>query len=134
MSEQNTQTIVVKQTKSLAPLICGVIGFIVGIPAILCATICAAACAAGKAAMENSDTISLPASFWIFVLCWLAGFVLCFFAKSEKSKLTGALTLAAGVIIAIAMVLVANLFGIAAGILYIVSGFLAIANASRPAA
>lgn len=156
MNEQgNVQTVIMRQQqmKSGTPVICGSIGFLLGIPAILCATVCAAMCAGVTSAptlMVASDptflsdekvaeitaasaattgTLLLPVG--VFISFWILGFILCFFGKSDKSKITGILTILCGIVMGIPAVVLVNIMGIAAAVLYIISGGSAMSNANK---
>lgn len=154
MNDSNAQTIVISKTKSSVPVITGAIGFMLGIPAVLCATICAGACATlatAPVAIAASDpslakdpdviagatataaatgTLALP--IIAFIISWILGFILCFFGKCEHSKLTGLLTIFCGVGMGIPSVIMFNILGITAAILYVISGGSAISNSGRP--
>lgn len=154
MNNQNVQTIVMTKTKSSTAVITGAIGFMLGVPAVLCATVCAGICAgiaATPAAMVAADptlasdqtmvdaananaavvgTMALP--LMVFIVFWLLGFILCFFGKSSHSKATGILTILCGIGMGIPTVITFNILGMAAAMLYVISGGSAIGNASRP--
>lgn len=159
MNEQNVQKIISVKTKSSTPVITGAVGFMLGVPSVLCATICAGACAAAAAASDavvaaaataadpslandpdvaaastaaaaTAGALSLP--LLAFIVSWILGFILCFFGKSNHSKLTGLLTILCGVAMGIPMAITFNIFGLSAAILYVISGGSAIANASKP--
>ena len=160
MNQQTTSqhiTYKVQKTKSSAPVICGAIGFLLGLPGVLCATLCAAVVATASAApaaiiasdpkfaasMSTNDieaanavgvaaatTMGLP--LIVFISCWLLGFILCFFGKSGISKIAGILMILAGVGLGIPAAVLLNFFGLVAAILYIFAGGMAIAKASRP--
>lgn len=156
MNEKNVQKIISVKTKSSTPVITGAIGFMLGVPSVLCATICAGACAAAAAASDavvaaaadpslandtdvaaastaaaaTAGALSLP--LLAFIVSWILGFILCFFGKSNHSKLTGLLTILCGVAMGIPMAITFNIFGLSAAILYVISGGSAIANASKP--
>lgn len=156
-ASQNVKTIITKQykTKSSAPIIWGGIGFLMGIPAILCATVCAAVVAGAAsvpAAMAQDPTVAMTASdreaamaasatgaaasvlpLAILILTWLAGFILCFFAKSKYSNVTGILTILCSIGLGAVSIPFLDAPGFIAAILYVISGGLAISNASRPA-
>lgn len=127
-----TKTVIIQQ-KSNAPLICGVIGFILGIPAILCGAVCSSICSglASEVGSQSSTTGNLWLPFVVFFLSWIAGFVLSFFAKGKSSKRTGAFTILSGVIVMITGLLLGGFITIATGILYIISGGIAISNYSK---
>lgn len=133
MSDQNnTQP---KQVKTVGALICGILGFVFGIPATICTYLCNSAGSALGATGAGSTVLII-----LFAICWIAGFILCFYSKDAKSKQTGSLTLICGIVMAIAIFMffkevnAFSLMGAGAGVLYVISGFLAIGNASKPAA
>lgn len=137
-NENKPTTVVVQSGKSGAPLICGIIGFVLGIPAILCATVCAAICAGATASASQAsggsgaEGLSFVLPLLGFIATWIVGFVLSFFAKGPKSKKTGAITIVAGVAMMVFAIVFGGFLGIASGILYVISGGIAISNASKP--
>lgn len=125
--------------KSNVTLITGIIGFVLGIPNILCATICAAAAAVGAGVDEygnvsESDIEAAAAGagvlLWILVIIpTIVGFVTCFFGKSPKAKTTGIIMAICGALIAISGFFISWL-GLAVGALYIFGGVSSIKNSS----
>lgn len=136
MSENYTKIEVVQQ-KSNAPIICGTIGFVLSIPAILCSSICAGVCSGvtqaatlGTGEMERSGwEFFLPVA--VYSLSWIAGFILSFFSKGNNSNKTGAFTIIAGVVMMIAGLIMGSILGIISGILYVVSGGCSISNKKK---
>ena len=134
------QTIVVKQQKSIAPIILGVVGFILNVPGVVCAAACAGAgkgidrfanslleASGEKASQGGGFSFNL-----LMIVCWLLCFVLLFFGKSKMSKATGVLTIIASVFMVIFAFCSGNwFFGLAAAICYLIGGILSCANASR---
>ena len=127
--------------KSNLPLILGIIGFVLGIPNILCATICAAAAAVGASVDEygnfserDLDDAATGAGFllWILVIIpTIVGFVGCFFGKTPKAKTMGIVMIASGALIAISGFFISWL-GLAVGALYIVGGLKSMKNIEIP--
>ena len=123
--------------KSNLPLILGIIGFVLGIPNILCATICAAAASVGAGIDEYgnfsesaAESAATGAGFllWILVIIpTIVGFVGCFFGKSQKAKVMGIVMCVAGALIAISGLWISWL-GLAVGALYIIGGEKSIKN------
>lgn len=156
MSEKDVNVMVtVQKTKSSAPVILGVIGFVLGLPAVLCLTVCAAVTSgtsvvatemakqvarqgsvydgqtaeAVKILQSGGDTASAVTSMLVFfVICWLAGFILSFFGKSKISATTGILLILCGGAMIVASVLSISFLGGAAAICYMIGGILSITN------
>lgn len=137
MENVNKQEITIKAQKSSAPMICGCIGFVLGIPAILCGTVCSSLCAgltaAGAQASGGSGAEGGVAMLPIIIMaiCWILGFVLCFFAMGPKSKKTGIWSLVSGIVMMLSGLFLLNVLGIVSGVLYTISGGLAISNAKK---
>lgn len=124
MSEE--KVIVVAKQKTAAPIILGIIAFILAIPGMLCSTFCAALVSEASHGEHGSGIV------WLMVVPTLVNFVLCFFCKSGKSKTTGLVMVLLSVLMLLIAVLLISLFGIAVAILFMVAGGLSISNAKRP--
>ena len=123
MNETSKQQVIMVKPKTAAPMILGVIAFVLSIPGVLCTAVCA------TVATDASGS----ATPFLFLLPPVVGFILSFFCKTKISTLTGIMVLLVGLYETVTS-LPANLLGIVAGILFIVAGALSISNTKRPAA
>ena len=123
MSEQ--QQVVLVKTKSSAPMLLGVIAFILSIPGTLCNLICAGVVADASGGNTAPFLILVPV---------FANFILCFFCKAKFSAVTGGIMVLLSILASIVNVITFSLLSLIASILFLVAGALSIANAKRPAA
>jgi predicted membrane protein len=113
--------------KSNAPIILGVIGFILYIPGMFCLGACSAVV---NAATEGaSGNLGMP-----IVIAWLLCFVLSFFGKAKCSKATGIVMILASILLVLFALITLNLlFGLSSAICYLIAGIMSCLNASRGA-
>ncbi len=149
----------VVEKKSNAGWICGLIGFMTSIPNTLCAFICAGVTAgiasevarsnaaeqavaegasadAAAAAVKEAEVAAaggVAGYFWVIVLVSVVCFILSFMGKGKYSLITGILVLLGGMFILINgfIGLGSMLWGTATGILYMLSGIVAILNRNK---
>ena len=141
----------VAEKKSNAGWICGLIGFVTSIPNTLCALVCAGATAVFAEEAAKSKAVAEGASadaakeagaaaaggaigyFWVIVLVSIVCFILSFLGKGKYSLITGILVLLGGIFILINGFIGfgSMLWGPATGILYMVSGIVAILNRNK---
>lgn len=127
MSEENNEkVIVIQQRKTSAPIIMGIIAFVLWLPSLLCNAVCATMVSEANKG-SGGGWVMLPS------IMSVACFVLCFFCKSKRSAKTGGIMIALAVLVMIFNVVLFNLLGLASAILYIVAGAYSISNAKRPA-
>ena len=144
-----TTEITIKQHKSNAPWILGLIAFSTSIPNILCATVCAAVGARVSAvvAAQNATTYAeaesaanasneaMAGALVVFVIISLDCFILSFLGKSKISGVTGILLVLGAVFILINgfVGLGSMVWGSVTGTLYLISGIFSIINKKRVA-
>ena len=132
MSEQNIKT------KSNAPWILGIVGIFLTILHYACAVVCSAAVASGDEVFGGADKASAQQTMdngmfvanigaGLMILC----FILSFFGKSGKSKLTGLLLIVGGIASACISIAHFSAAGIAAGIVYLCAGISSICNCKK---
>ncbi len=139
--DNNTTTVVIKSEKSNAPLICGIIGFVLEIPNLACNVLCAAfAGASAGLASDSNDFDSTTADqttdamipfIWIGFLLSLLCFIFCFFGKKKCANVLGIITILAALYVTIMSCISFSLFGLAAGILFLVQGIVMITNSKK---
>lgn len=121
MSEQ--QVVVIKKTKTAAPILLGIIAFILSIPGTLCNLICAGIAADASGGSMKPFLILVPV---------FANFIFSFFCKAKCSSVTGLLMIMLSVMSGIVNVIMFSILSLIASILFLVAGALSIANAKRP--
>lgn len=141
-------TLNTQQHKSNAPWILGIIAFVLSIPNILCATLCAAVVATGTAVteaavvssgtpVETPDTESTAASMgWLLtavIISSILCFIFSFFGKSKISHIAGAIVILGAILILGTAIIGFGswIWGIAAGVLYLLGGIFSIINKKR---
>ena len=122
MSEQQ-QVIVIRKTKTSAPMLLGVIAFILSIPGTICNLICAGVIADASGGSMKPFLILVPV---------FANFALSFFCKAKCSSLTGSIMIVLSVLTSIVNVITLSVLSLIASILFLVAGSLSVANAKRP--
>lgn len=125
MSEQ--QVIVIQKSKTAAPIVLSLIGFILSIPGMICAGMCAAIVADASKGQHGMGLV------YATILPVIANFILSFFCKSKSSKTTGLIMILLSIVLLVPEVILFSILGIAAAILFLVAGAISISNATRPA-
>jgi len=129
--------VVVKQEKSIAPIILGIIAFILSIPAGLCNFINSVICGLFFGAATESASSGIGTFFFGFLptVFLITCFVLCFFCKSPKAKIYGIVQIILACLILILFLkdfsLFCFAFGVIPSILYVVAGVISFVNGSR---
>ncbi len=133
-------------TKSSAPWILGLIGFILAIPNMFCALICAAtaatatAVAASDASMSSAEAqaVGEAAGWGVTIGFYLIGlaipvisFVFGFFGKSQHSKQFGIIVVVLNAIALVWNLVSFNFLGLVVHVLFLCSGISSIGNAKK---
>ncbi len=130
------------KTKSNAPWILGLIGFVIQLPAYLCAVLCASV-ATGAVAIEGGASAETTAAAmgtasivttWLVLAPAIVAFILSFFGKSKASIVTGVILLIASVLSIVGNIMVFNFLGLVSSILFMCAGISSICNHKKVAA
>lgn len=127
-----------QKTKSNAPWILGIVGFILTVVHTACAVICSAAISAGDEVFGGASKESAQDTFnqgmnvaaigiGVMAVC----FILSFFGKSKVSGFTGFLLIVGGIAAAGVSIVHFSAGGIAAGIIYMCAGISSICNRKK---
>ena len=129
MNEETKPTteIVIRKPKTAAPMVLGVIAFVLSLPSTVCASICSGVLSA--ASNGEVDTTFGPA---ILFGGPLVNMIASFFCKKQCSKGLGVLIILISLLFMVVSVLLGALMNIVSAVLFFVGGSLCIANASRP--
>jgi hypothetical protein len=151
--EQNVNvTMRIQKTKSIAPYIMGLLGFLLNIPNVICTMICAGASKAlaenptlmlsgggmageeYQSATENASSTAdgFTAMLIIIIICWIGCFIFSFFGRSKISKVTGILVMLGGIALAAMSIPNFSVLGFCSGICYAIAGITSMANSKRP--
>lgn len=127
MSENKSTEVVIRKPKTAAPMVLGVIAFVLSLPSTLCASICSGVISA--ATNGEVDTSFGPA---IMFGGPLVNMIASFFCKNKSSKGIGILIILISLLFMVISVLCGVLMNIASAIMFFIAGSFCIANASRP--
>jgi hypothetical protein len=131
-SNSDEKAMVVKKERSIAPMILGIIGGIIGLPGAVCAGACVVGF--GTLAGENDATVQAMGDFYLYlgVITALAGLIFGCLAR-RKPILSGSIMIASAILGGITII-AGNMFALVASILFLIGGGIAIANKNRPIA
>lgn len=126
MSETNET--ILRKPKTAAPMVLGVLGFMLSLPSTLCASIFA-----GFLSVTTEG--ALDATYVPVVLFGgpLVNMIASFFCKLPVSRAVGIVIILISLVFMLVSLITGALLNIASAILFFVGGSLCIANASRPA-
>lgn len=126
MSETNET--ILRKPKTAAPMVLGVLGFMLSLPSTLCASMCAG--------LVSAATEGELAAGWYVPAVLLGGplvnMIASFFCKQPASRAVGIVIILISLVFMLVSLVTGALLNIASAILFFVGGSLCIANASRP--
>jgi len=115
---------------SNVPMILGIIGGILGLPAAICSGACAAGISSlGEHATEASAADTGSTFLWIGIISALLGLIAAFMYK-RNTKLWGILMIVAGVLSLVTLVTF-NILSLIVAILFLIGGIIAL-NQKKP--
>lgn len=122
-----SEEVIVRKPKTGAPIVLGIIAFVLSLPSTLCASMCAGLLSAATNGEVNAGWF--PAVlFGGPLVCMVASF----FCKKPSSKGVGILVILISLVFMIVSVIAGAWLNIVSSILFFIGGALCIANASRP--
>ncbi|ACL68948.1 DUF4064 domain-containing protein [Halothermothrix orenii] len=116
---------------SSAPLILGIIGGVLGIPASFCAGACAGFITAMSSTAEEASAV---ADFYMWVCLIGAVLGLIFAIRSKKSPKSSGIVMIIAAVLTGFTVIAGNGLALIAGILFLIAGILSINEAKKVAA
>lgn len=113
---------------SVAPMILGIIGGVVGLPAAICSGMCAAGISAAGDASSQSATDAGMVFMWLSIIAALLGFISSFLYR-KSPKLWGGVMILAALLSGITLITF-NILSLIVCILFLIGGVLSMIQPS----